>query len=200
MQAPRIDLTRRYPQRLWVAASAVPIAGDDAGMKPKPPWHLTHPEQTLEEILRRSRAVIGDVVIARVDIDTQDVTGVRRLAGAVGPPDCASAPDLPRYLELSGRCREIARALGSDRAFVGSGWAIPTAVLVTLVCRQGRVVVTAREVEWLKAWRYANHVTDAFDGAVYAVTPHGWMAVGDPGFGVQPRLGDVPQPRLCVVS
>ena len=40
-------------------------------------------------------------------------------------------------------------------------------VLVTIACREGRVVLTDHEHTWLRAWRYANHFRAAFDGDVF---------------------------------
>jgi hypothetical protein len=46
-------------------------------------------------------------------------------------------------------------------------------LLITVVCRQGRVIDTITEHRWLHAWRYSNHLTRAVDGDVYVVTPYG---------------------------
>ena len=55
----------------------------------------------------------------------------------------------------------------------------PTHVLVTVVCRSGRVVPGPEELFWLRAWRYSNHLANAFDGDVYLVTEHGWTGCMD---------------------
>lgn len=52
----------------------------------------------------------------------------------------------------------------------------PTGILITVVCRTGRAVITANELQWASAWRFSNHVTDAHQGSVFAMTPHGWIS------------------------
>jgi len=64
----------------------------------------------------------------------------------------------------------------------------PRAILVTLVCREGRVADSRREMFWMAAWRFSNHLTDAFSGDVYAVTPHGWCGTIDRRSGLTPAL------------
>ncbi len=39
-------------------------------------------------------------------------------------------------------------------------------VFITVVCRAGRVLPGRTELFWSLAWRYSNHLTDAFDGDV----------------------------------
>ncbi len=63
-----------------------------------------------------------------------------------------------------------------------------THVLVTVVCRQGRVTSTEHEGAWLMAWRRSNHLRGAFNGDVYAVTPHGWGGYLDHRAGYEPCL------------
>ena len=78
----------------------------------------------------------------------------------------------------------------TGRKFRGpdEGWAVPDSVLITVVCRENLVVDTDVEHHYLRAWRYANHLTAAFDGDTYVVTPHGWCGVIDPRSGLEPRL------------
>ena len=63
-----------------------------------------------------------------------------------------------------------------------------THVLVTVVCRQGRVTGTEHEGAWLMAWRCSNHLRGAFQGDVYVVTPHGWGGYLDHRAGYEPCL------------
>lgn len=80
------------------------------------------------------------------------------------------------------------------------GGAHPTGVLITVVCRGGRLVDTACEFGWHLGWRYSNHGTDSFWGATFVVTTHGWLDVDQPHrFGVQPRLADPALRQLRVV-
>ncbi len=75
-----------------------------------------------------------------------------------------------------------------------------THVLVTVVCRNGRVIFTRREEFWFRAWRYANHFRGAFDGDIYVVTPHGWGGMIDRRGGYEPALGHPGRERLSLVA
>ncbi|HET7355602.1 MAG TPA: hypothetical protein VFJ09_02895 [Nocardioidaceae bacterium] len=45
---------------------------------------------------------------------------------------------------------------------------------VTFVVRRGLCVLGPNEGRWMSAWRYSNHLTNAYDGSVVLVTEHGW--------------------------
>ena len=98
--------------------------------------------------------------------------------------------------EASERLCDVAVGLMSDHASTTTGLSPATHLLVTVVCREGRVVDTMAEHRWLSAWRYSNHLTSAIQGDVYVVTPHGWTGVMDHRAGGHPRL----RPRLALVT
>lgn len=56
-----------------------------------------------------------------------------------------------------------------------------------------------REFDWLRAWRYSNHMLGALHGDVYVVTPHGWTGTIDQRAGVDPCLRRDSTDRLTVV-
>lgn len=161
-------------------------------MRHHQPWDLTSPTGTLTTIIESSRAVIGDVIVAHVDLATQEVTGTRRLDPVAAPQSGPYRPD------LEDRLRQVAQELAESRTFNHGRWRRPTGVFVTLVCREGRVVVTAQELAWSHAWLYSNHLTNAYLGEVYVVTPHGWLSCGGDEFGTTPRVGT--RPVLTVLS
>ncbi|MBK9474689.1 MAG: hypothetical protein IPL94_00210 [Tetrasphaera sp.] len=167
-------------------------------MSTRRPWELVDPAQPISHVLKHTRARVGDVVIARIDCESQLVTGTRRLRG-FADAGLSAGHDVGLQLDLSTQCREIANSLSGERAFVDGGWEVPSGVFITLVCREGRVVPTARELGWLLAWRYANHLTATFNGDVYAVTPHGWIGSGDKRCGLTPTVRPDPPRRLSVV-
>jgi hypothetical protein len=130
------------------------------------------------------------VIVALVEIDTQRLVEARKVApsGAVWPP---TTPD-----GLSSVLCGLAESMVPPPTFEGRRWSPITHVLVTLVCRDGRVIDTVREHVWMHAWRRSNQLTSAIAGDVYAVTPHGWTGVMDERAGFTPRT----RPALQAVS
>jgi hypothetical protein len=154
-------------------------------------WELEEPEDVLAQTLKRARPAEGDVVVARVDVEAQNVTGTRVLAVPTAPKVIGRWDDETRWRRqsrLSDVVREAAEKLAPAREWSDNGRGGFTGVFITLVCRQGRVVDTKAEWQWLTAWRYSNHFRDGFDGDVYVVTPHGWTGIMDERRGVEPVL------------
>jgi len=149
-------------------------------------WVLDDPATVIESVLTRARADSGDVIVARVDIDSQTVTGIHRIRRKVPFPKTWSTSD--GRARLSDSFRAAAEALAPPHAWskVRGGY---TAVFVTIVCREGRVIDSRNEWLCLRDWRYANHFRDGFDGDVYVVTPHGWTGVMDQRAGHEPCVG-----------
>lgn len=174
-------------------------------MSDKQWWEIQDPETVLAQALQRSRARLGDVVVARVDVDSQQVVGTKTLQ----VPDAWSADldatdDEERRWRASSRLSELARStaeeLAPQRQWRQDGRGGYTGVFITIVCREGRVIDTAAEWRWINGWRYSNHFCDGFNGDVYVVTPHGWTGVMDHRAGRDPSLGAEPaQPHLRAV-
>lgn len=143
------------------------------------PWHVTDPEQMLRAVHEICPLRMGVVIVAALDIENQQVTDAR-----VATPDPQPEED-PYGSDL---VRALAEQMVSERWATTSEGHGMTHVLVTIVCREGRVVSTRHEQTWLRAWRYANHFRAAFDGDVYMVTPHGWGGVIDQRAGFEPRV------------
>ena len=145
------------------------------------PWDLENAEQTLRDIAAICPFVMGHVIVAAVELATQQVTGAR--VAVVGePPDGRDASELVRGL---------AEQLVPERWASGRDGHGITHVLVTVVCRQGRVIGTECESAWLMAWRRSNPLRGAFNGDVYVVTPHGWGDYLDHRAGYEPCLDAV---------
>jgi hypothetical protein len=151
------------------------------------PWHLTDPERTLRDIEAWFPFELDRVIVAAVELDTQRVTDVRVAATGTPPEEYPCGSDLVRAL---------AEDMIPERWAAGRERPRMTHVLVTVVCREGRVVFTSRENAWHRAWRYSNHLRAAFQGDVYVVTPHGWGGSVDERAGLEPRLS----PRLSCLS
>ena len=165
------------------------------------PWELLDPAATITEILEQSGAALDQTVVAHVDIATQRVTGTRTVT--TPRPVRYEGSDEGEHARhrLSEQVREIAEDLGRQRQrnLDRPGWEVPDSVLITLVCRTGRVVTTAREMQWARAWLYSNHFMSSFNGEVYIVTPDGWAASSGQSYGVSPRVGVTPRPALRAV-
>lgn len=149
------------------------------------PWELTDPQTTLTEILDSTQAQVGDVIVACVDLETQAVTGTRRLRLPAPAPRTHSIDVDAAVDRLSHTLCALAQDLAGEPEH-GQGRSVRT--LVTLICREGRVVATASDYDWYYAWRYSNHFSAAYDGDIYIVTPHGWIALGERPCGLEPRL------------
>lgn len=59
---------------------------------------------------------------------------------------------------------------------------------VTIVVREGLCVLGPNEGEWYRAWRYSNHLRNAFDGGLILVTRHGWVDVLSDTAGSSPAM------------
>lgn len=141
------------------------------------PWHVTDPEQMLRAVHEICPLRVGQVIVAALAIGTQQVTDAQV---------AASGGRLEEHHDRSDRVRALAEQMVPERWATSSEGHGMTHVLITIVCREGRVVFTHHEHTWLKAWRYANHFRGAFDGDVYVVTPHGWAGVLDQRAGFEP--------------
>lgn len=51
----------------------------------------------------------------------------------------------------------------------------PKHTVVTVLVRPGLCVFGPNEGRWLTAWRYSNHLTNAFSGSIFLVTEYGWV-------------------------
>lgn len=143
------------------------------------PWHVTDPELMLRAVHAICPLRMGVVIVAAIELDTQEVTDAR-VAAAIAQPE--------EHPYGSDHVRALAEQMVPERWATSSDGHGMTHVLVTIVCREGRVVFTQHEHTWFRAWRYANHFRGAFDGDVYIVTPHGWGGALDQRAGFEPRV------------
>ncbi|MBR7744373.1 hypothetical protein KC207_13850 [Phycicoccus sp. BSK3Z-2] len=155
------------------------------------PWEVRDPATVVQAVVAE-HPCDGDVLV--VLLDTGDSARQRVLEVAR-----VNQGRLPDEYHASDLLREQALRLVGRRAWTGDRWQPPRHVLVTVVCRSGRVVPGPREYFWLRAWRYANHCGDAFDGDVYLVTEHGWTGCIDHRADHTPALGPPPR-HLSVVE
>lgn len=145
-------------------------------------WELEDPESVLRAVDQLCPFVTGRVVVALIDIDTHKLVHAVVVPEPVEPRPCWDPHD------ASARLHEVAVGLMSEHESMTAGRGPRTHLLVTVVCREGRVIDTMAEHRWFRAWRYSNHLTSALEGDIYVVTPHGWTGVMDQRAGHLPRL------------
>ena len=121
----------------------------------------------------------GDVLLAlvREPSVTQELVGVRRL------------PRRSRGLDQFDRSRLIASTAERMCPARTPGQS-PKHSFMTIVARRGFAVFGPNEGEWLTAWHFSNHFTDAFSGSLVVVTEHGWVDFMSDLGGYEPRLAD----------
>lgn len=138
--------------------------------------------QVLDDIVRLASPTHGTTVIAHVDIATFDVVSwkaipTRTPVMRVGRHATSHATETmwDFYQQLCGIAQEIVPA----RTWDGEKNGPITGELVTLVCRDGEAKMTEVEVQYAVGWRYSNHLTAAFHGEVFVVTPEGYASLFD---------------------
>lgn len=164
-------------------------------------WDVANPQKTLSDVVARASPAAGDVIVvtmaAHAGGATQvvDITTVHTAAAAI---ERFAASDLLRHHTVAvvpdHPPAGSVRADGGRRPRPARDY-----VVVTVVCRTGRVVPGAAEVFWAKAWRYANHFANAYDGDIYTLTPDGWTGSHDRRAGFTPALGASPAQALSAV-
>lgn len=145
-------------------------------------WDVADPEETLDAILARCHAGVGDLVVAMLRCQEG---GAREIVDVTIVHSGGPQLDEPRARDLIRRHATSTAPTGPWERGKPRGL---DHVFVTVVCRAGRVLPGSTEVFWLRAWRYANHLTDAFDGDTYVLTEHGLTGVHDRRSGFTPAL------------
>lgn len=154
----------------------------------------TDEERTLvlTEILRQGGAVRGATLIGYVDRATHEVVAVRSIVTPDATLDDEACFSDAAIHELSGLLCEIAQDCVPARAGTPTRGSAITGDLITVVCRDGETAITPAETQFHWGWRYSNHLTSAFDGEVYAVTPQGWANLYGQMTGSAPALPPAP--------
>ncbi|MFP5335478.1 MAG: hypothetical protein ACLGIV_09200 [Actinomycetes bacterium] len=140
------------------------------------PWQLHDPARLLTEISERLPLVEDTALLALVrhPATEQTLVGLERLRTPAVIDDWQEASDeiyerMQRF-EIPDRPRR--------REHAG----------VTVVVRDGLCVLGPNEGQWHRAWRYSNHLRNAFDGGLILVTPHGWVDVLSDSAGASPAM------------
>ncbi len=155
-------------------------------------WELEDPGRVLRAIDSCCPLRVGQVVVASLQMESQE------LIAAVVVPDPPESQRGWDRLDASHRLAKVAEQLVPPSRRTATGWSPATHLLLTVVCREGRVIDTITEHRWLNAWRFSDPLQSAVPGDVYVVTPHGWTGVMDTRAGrlpaLRPRLALAPRP------
>ncbi len=130
----------------------------------------------MDEVVQRTAITPDSVTLVVVDQPAthQRILAVRRL-------DLTAAQD--DWYELSHRLHDEMQTLPIPPRRQDQ-----RTIVVTIIGRPGFNVWTSIEGTWATAWRYSNHLTDAFDGDIVVVTEHGWAALLNELGATEPRL------------
>jgi hypothetical protein len=125
------------------------------------PFEYRDHARLVHEVDRRVALVENSAYVALVykPSTTQRLVTVRRL-GTPGVID--------RYEDACTELREVMQGLPIPDA------PRPQHSVMTFVVRPGACVFGPNERNWLFAWRYSNHLTQAFTSNLILVTEHGW--------------------------
>lgn len=141
----------------------------------------------LTEIVGSGLARCGSTLIAHVERSTHEVLAVRSISTPEPVGDGVAEPVGGLY-PLSRRLCAVATDMVPRRQWAGDRWGPITGELLTVVCRDGEAAISAKEEQFFWGWRYSNHLTAAFHGDVYVVTPSGWAGLMGGWSGPTPAL------------
>jgi hypothetical protein len=142
-------------------------------------YRYRDPGEVVADVAARHELVEGDALLALVDDPSgrQEVVHATRVASATW----AGLDDFGRSQLLC----DTAKAMPIPERFSSGGSRLS---IMTIVARRGLAVMGAAEGQWLTAWRYSNHLTDAYVGDLILVTEHGWTDFTTGSGGREPRL------------
>lgn len=140
------------------------------------PWQLRDPARLLTEVAQRVPLVEDTALLALVHHPSteQDLVGLERLRTPAVIDDWQQASE-----EICERMQQLDIPERPRR---------PEHAGVTVVVRDGLCVLGPNEGQWYRAWRYSNHLRNAFDGGLILVTPHGWVDVLSDTAGTSPAM------------
>lgn len=145
-------------------------------------YEYRDPGQVLLDVLRRHALADGDVLLAlvREPSAAQEVVAIRRLDADLWRTN----GDRERADFLAGEARQL--PVPEWRG------APPEHSIMTVVARRGWCLIGREEAQWLIAWRYSNHLLNAFSGELILLTEHGWVDFMSGLGGPEPRLENSP--------
>lgn len=150
------------------------------------PWALRDPAEIIHLLDEEHRLRAGHVVIGLIE---RPATDQQLIASKV----IWERPEPPPLQEVRGLLRSTARFLyagsgpGRDAGSGAATYPIERAY-VTLVARQGRVVLADEVLRWAIGWLYCSYPQPVFKGPLLTITEHGWREFGTESAGGIPAL------------
>jgi hypothetical protein len=142
------------------------------------PYDLRDPGQLVADVMARHPLREGDGLIVCV----REASGEQALIDVVRIAE-ARWRHLDR-VERSELLAKTARRLPIPKWNGGP----PNHSIVTVVARGGFAVFGSSEAEWMIAWHYSNHQTNAYSADLILVTEHGWTDFMSGWGGHEPSL------------
>jgi hypothetical protein len=139
-------------------------------------WTLRSPAQVITTIAERVPLEPNAALVALVHepAEKQHVVAVERLS-------------TPAVIDEWTVAREEIREV-MERLPIPDEPRPPQHTAVTVVVRPGLCVFGQNEANWLSAWRYSNHLTNAYSGSLILVTEHGWSDFMSETAGLSPAM------------
>jgi hypothetical protein len=139
-------------------------------------YEFRSPDQLIAQIADEVPLTAGAayVVLVADPPTAQDIVAIRRLESPAVIDDWDEASE-----EIYELMQELA---------IPEGPPPPRHSAVTVVVRPGYCVFGPNEGNWLSAWKYSNHMTNAFNGGLILVTEHGWSDFMTHAAGLSPAL------------
>jgi hypothetical protein len=142
------------------------------------PYQYRDPGEVVAEVDSRRPLSEGDMVLALV----RDPSGDQQIVRLRSIPR-TRRHGLDRY-ERSRLLCDCAKRLRVPQRRGESPWHS----IMTIVARPGYAVFGPDEGNWLSAWLFSNHLTDAFSSELIVVTEHGWADMSTGWGGHEPRI------------
>lgn len=126
------------------------------------PYQFKKPADVIEEVARRVPLTAGAVYAVLVDNPSTDqrIVAVRRF-------------DTPALIDDWQDAREEIREVMHGLPIPDEP-RLPRHAALTVLVRPGLCVLGPNEGTWMNAWRYSNHLANAYSGDLILVTEHGW--------------------------
>jgi len=141
-----------------------------------PSWTLRSPADVVAAVAERCalEADTAFLTLVREPATAQQVVAVERLATPAVIDD---------WMPASAEIREV-----MERLHIPDAPRPPQHTAVRVVVRPGLCVFGLNEASWFNAWRYSNHLTNAYSGSLILVTEHGWTDFMSDTAGLSPAM------------
>lgn len=139
-------------------------------------WTLRNPAEVVATIAERTSLEPNTAFVGLVHqpATKQQIVAVERLSTPAVIDD---------WMLASAEIRDV-----MERLRIPDAPRPPEHTAVTVVVRPGLCVFGANEANWFSAWRYSNHLANAYSGSLILVTEHGWSDFMSDTAGLSPAM------------